>query len=456
MKSAILMAAGKGTRMHSDLPKVMHRVCGKPMIEHIIDQCKKASVERIVTVVGYGHEIVEEGMKGKCEFALQMPQMGTGHAVMQARQLEEEDGLTLVVNGDCPCIQSETLEQLLKECESADMVVLSAIVDDARSYGRIVRKEDGTIDRIVEFKDATPEEKAIREINTGIYCFNNKKLFKHLKDIENHNAQKEYYITDLVEIFNRNGLTVKASVAENNDEVAGVNDCYELSLADKWMRKRINEKWMRAGVTFVNPDVTYVGSDVTFGHDVTLYPNCTLTGKTYVGDGSVIMPNCWLENAVIGKNCTIDASRIIDSELKDEITVGPFAHIRGHSLVESKNRVGNFVEFKNNHMGYDSRCAHLTYLGDCEIGSHVNIGCGVVTVNYDGKNKWHTTVKDGAFIGSNANLIAPVTVGENSFVACGSTITDDVSDTDMAIARSKQVNKEGYGKAYLDKVRGNK
>lgn len=456
MKSAILMAAGKGTRMHSDLPKVMHQVCGKPMISHIIDQCRKASVERIVTVVGYGHEIIEDAMSTECEFALQMPQMGTGHAVMQAKQLQDEKGLTLVVNGDCPCIQSETLEQLFKECETADMVVLSAVVEDARSYGRIVRKEDGTIDRIVEFKDCSEEEKTIREINTGIYCFNNEKLFKHLKDIENNNAQNEYYITDLVEIFNRNGLIVKAAIAANNDEVAGVNDCYELSLADKWMRARINEKWMRAGVTFINPDVTYVGSDVSFGRDVTLYPNVTLTGKTYIGDGTVVMPNSWLENAVIGKNCTIDASRIIDSELKDEIKVGPFAHIRMHSLVESKNRIGNFVEFKNNHMGYDSRCAHLTYLGDCEIGSKVNIGCGVVTVNYDGKNKWRTTVKDGAFIGSNANLIAPVTVGENSFVACGSTITDSVEDTDMAIARARQVNKQGYGKAYLDKVRGKK
>ena len=191
MKSAILMAAGKGTRMHSDLPKVMHQVCGKPMLSHIIDNCRKASVERIVTIVGYGHEIVEAAMQNECEFALQMPQLGTGHAVMQATQLENEKGLTLVINGDCPCIQSETLEQLLKECEDADMVVLSAVVEDARSYGRIVRKENGNIDRIVEFKDCSEEEKAIREINTGIYCFNNEKLFKHLKDIENKNAQKE-------------------------------------------------------------------------------------------------------------------------------------------------------------------------------------------------------------------------------------------------------------------------
>lgn len=454
MKSAIIMAAGKGTRMNSDLPKVMHKVCEKPMIELLLDSLKQADVEKVVSVVGYGHELIEAEYQERCLFAIQEPQLGTGHAVMQAKQLENESGLTLVINGDCPCIQAETFNQLFKECESSDMVVLSAIVDDVRSYGRIVRSEDGTVKKIVETKDCSEEESKINEINTGIYCFKTEVLFKYLKEIENNNAQKEYYITDMVEILNSHNLTVKAMIAENNNEVAGINDCYELQLANIWLQQKINTDLMKQGVTFINASNTYVSQDVKIGKDVVLYPNIRLVGNVTIGDGTEIMSGCYIENSSIGNHCRIDSSRITDSEIRDEVNVGPNAHIRGHSIVESKNRIGNFVELKNCHIGYDSRCAHLSYLGDCEIGSKVNIGCGVVTVNYDGKNKWKTVVKDGAFIGSNANLIAPIVVEENAFVASGSTVTDDVPATDMAIARARQVNKPGYGKTYLDRVRG--
>lgn len=451
MKSAILMAAGKGTRMQSDLPKVMHKVCQKTMVEHLIDTVKQAGAEKVVTVVGYGHEVIEKAMEGKTEFALQEPQLGTGHAVMQAKQCEHVQGETLVVNGDCPCLTADTFEELYQEVKDAKMVVLTAILDDPSAYGRIIRDENGFIQRIVEFKDCTEDEKKINEINTGIYAFDNETLFSNLKDIQNNNAQSEYYITDLVEILNKKGLKVKAVVAKDNEEVAGVNDKYELARANQEMQKRINKEWMKKGVTMINPDATYIGADVKLEAEVILYPNVYLEGNTTVQRGTTILPQSFLDNAIIGKDCVIDSSRITDSEVKDNCTVGPFAHLRMHSVVESKNRIGNFVEFKNTNFGFDSRCAHLTYIGDSDIGSKVNIGCGVVTVNYDGKNKFRTVVKDGAFIGSNVNLIAPVTVGENAVVAAGSTATKDVPDGDMAIGRCRQENKPGYGTKYKNK-----
>ena len=452
MKSAIIMAAGKGTRMHSELPKVMHPVCQKPMLGHILDNLKKIQVDKIVTVVGFGHEQVEAAMRGQCEFVLQSPQLGTGHAVMQAAPvLSQAEGKTLVVNGDCPCIQSATYQGMLDALDQCGMVVLTAVLDDPKQYGRIIRNAEGMIEKIVEFKDCTEEQRKITEINTGIYCFDNQALFKHLEEIRNDNAQQEYYITDLVEIFNRHGLGVKAKIVEDSFEASGVNDKKELAQATRWMQKRINEHWMEEGVTLINPDSTYIGPDVVLGKDVTLYPNVYLEGNTVINDGTTILPQSFLVNAVIGKNCTVDSSRITDSIVHDEVKIGPYAHLRMNCEIDSKNRIGNFVEFKNTKFGFDSRCAHLTYLGDSEIGSKVNIGCGVITVNYDGKNKVHTVVKDGAFIGSNVNLIAPVTVGENAVVAAGSTATQDVPDGDMAIGRVRQENKPGYGLIYKNK-----
>ncbi len=451
MKSAIIMAAGKGTRMNSTLPKVMHELCSKPMIEHILDHLYEIKVEKIVTVVGYGHEVIEEAMHDKCMFALQEPQLGTGHAAMQAKVLEKYTGLTLVANGDCPRIQSSTYQKMYDECESAQMTVLTAILDDPKSYGRVVRNSEGYIQRIVEFKDCNEEEKKIKEINTGIYCFDNQVLFENLKEIKDENAQKEYYITDLVQILNEKNMKVKAVVIDDPKEAEGINDRVELADANSWLQRKINEKWMREGVTMINPNATYIGCDVTLEKDVIIYPNCTLLGKTKIQSGTTLLPNCFLVDASIGKNCTIDSSRIVNSEIRDDVTVGPYAHIRLESIVDDKNRIGNFVELKKTYIGVDSRCAHLTYLGDSDIGSKVNIGCGVVTVNYDGKNKSRTIVKDGAFIGSNVNLIAPIEVGENAVIAAGSTVNRNVESGSMAIARAKQENKEGYGIRYKTK-----
>lgn len=451
MKRAIIMAAGKGTRMMSDLPKVMHKLCEKPMIDCLLDTLNCVGVDEVVSVLGYGKEIIEDHLKDRSMIAVQMPQLGTAHAAMQANQFVGKKGLTLVINGDCPLITKETFEALFKQCEQSSMVVLTTLLDNPGSYGRIIRTSGTKISKIVEAKDASKSELEIKEINTGIYCFDNEVLFKYLKEVKNENAQKEYYITDLVQILNDNGLNVEAMIATSIDEVQGINTLSELAQANKTMRNRINSRHMDNGVVMINPEQTYIGFDVKIAANTTIYPNVYLNGNTIILEGTKLLSNCYLENAIIGKNCTIDGSRITDSEIQDEVTIGPSAHIRMQSFIESKVRIGNFVELKNSRIGYDSRCAHLTYIGDSDIGSKVNIGCGVVTVNYDGKHKYRTTVKDGAFIGSNVNLIAPVTVGFNAVVAAGSTCNHDVEDGAMAIARTKQENKPGYGEKYKNK-----
>ncbi len=451
MKSAIILAAGKGTRMKSDKPKCMHKVCDKTMIEHIIDTAKAAGATQVITIVGHQHEEIEEHLKGQCEFALQEQQLGTGHAVMQAKQCEDQDGVTLVINGDCPCIQKETLERLYQEAKEYSMVLSSIEFEDTKPYGRIVRDQDGWVKKIVEYKDCTEEEKKIKEMNAGIYAFDNQVLFSSLKELNNDNMQKEYYITDLVEIINQKGMKIQAIKIDDVQEVLGINDQVELAQANRYMQDKINLKWMREGVVMIDPSSTWVGADVQLEASVTLYPNITLEGKTKIAKGSTIFPQCFFNNAIIGENCNIRSSQIMDSEVKAHCNVGPFAHFRGNTIVEEKNRIGNFVEFKNTHFGYDSRCAHLTYLGDSTVGSKVNIGCGVVTVNYDGKNKFKTVIEDEAFVGSNSNLIAPITVGKRAVVAAGSTVTEDIHSGDMAIARSRQENKPGYGDKYKNK-----
>lgn len=298
-KNAIVMAAGKGTRMHSDLPKVLHPICGMSMAELIVHSLKKAGAERIVTVVGFGHEQVEKTLQGQCEFALQQPQLGTGHAVMQAKQLEGTDGITVVANGDVPCMRSETFGQLYDALNDADMAVLIVRLEDPSAYGRVVISPDGSVEKIVEFKDCNADEKAIHEINTGIYAFDNRKLFECLKLLKNDNAQKEYYITDLVKLFKQQGYRVKAVEAADQEEVQGVNDCSELAQREAVMRSRINESWMKKGVTMINPECTYIGPEVEIGKDVILYPNVTLYGKTVIGDGVTIYPNVFLKDEIV-------------------------------------------------------------------------------------------------------------------------------------------------------------
>lgn len=451
MRSAIVLAAGKGTRMKSSLNKVMHPVLNKPMIGHIIDSLKACQVDRIVVIVGHGAESVQTYLQDRVEYALQEPQLGTGHAVMQAEMLREELGDTIVLCGDGPCIQKETIEQAFAANKDHACTVLTAVLDDGARYGRIVRNDSGLVEKIVEAKDCTEEELAICEINTGIFCFKNQMLFEGLKEIKNENAQQEYYLTDLVEIFHKKGQSVNAMIVDDADETMGVNDRVDLSKANIWLKRHVNHQHMLNGVTIIDPENTYIDTDVVIGTDTTIYPNVYIQGKSVIGEHVTILPGSYLVNAIIHDGATIDSSKIVDSSVGAHATIGPMSHLRNHSEVSAHCRIGNFVEFKNTHFGEGSKCAHLTYLGDSDIGKHVNVGCGVVTVNYDGKNKFRTTVKDGAFIGSNCNLIAPVTVGENALLAAGSTITESIEDGDMGIARTRQSIMKGYGTKYKNK-----
>lgn len=451
MKSAVVLAAGKGTRMKSTLNKVMHPVLNKPMIGHIISSLKKCDVDRIVVVVGHGANSVKEYLGDGVEYVLQEPQLGTGHAVMQARGLEGFGGDTIVLCGDGPLIQSETIAAAFEANIGNACTVLTAQLDDGQRYGRIVRGVNGMVEKIVEAKDCSEEELKITEINTGIFCFNNKALFEGLKSITNDNAQDEYYLTDLVEIFNIKGERVNAMIVDDPDETMGVNDRIDLSKAAQWMKRHINHKHMLNGVTIMDVENTYIDADVTIGEDSIIYPNVHIQGNSVIGRGVEILPNSFIRNAQIGDGTSIDSSKIVESIVGAHVTVGPMSHLRNHTEIADNCRIGNFVEFKNSYFGEGSKCAHLTYIGDSDFGKKINVGCGVVTVNYDGKNKFRTTVKDGAFIGSNCNLIAPVTVGENVLLAAGSTITDSVDDGDMAIARSRQTIKKGFGTQYKNK-----
>ena len=307
------------------------------------------------------------------------------------------------------------------------------------------------VEKIVEAKDCSEEELKIREINTGIFCFKNQLLFENLKEIKNDNAQKEYYLTDLVEIFNRKQYRVNAMVVKDGDETMGCNDRIDLAKANKWLQRKTNEKHMLNGVTIIDPEHTYIDVDVEIGQDSVIYPNVHIQGVSKIGSKVEILPNSFLRNVRIEDNCVIDSSKIVESTVGKGTTIGPMSHLRNNTEICENVRIGNFVEFKNSHFGDGSKCAHLTYIGDSDFGKKINVGCGVVTVNYDGKHKFRTTVKDGAFIGSNCNLIAPVTIGENALLAAGSTITDSVEDGDMGIARARQTNKEGFGTKYKNK-----
>ena len=451
MRSAIVLAAGKGTRMKSDKCKVMHEVLHKPMIGHIVESLRKANVDRIVVVVGHGAESVKEYLKDSVEYALQEPQLGTGHAAMQAEMLKEEKGDTIILCGDGPCIQSETILKVFEANKDHACSVVTAVLEDGARYGRIVRNEKNLVEKIVEAKDCSSEELEIKEINTGIFCFKNELLFEGLKEIKNNNAQNEYYLTDLVEIFNKKGLSVNAMVVDDVDETMGVNDRVDLAKAQKWLKQHVNKKHMMNGVTLIDPDNTYIDTEVSIGVDSVIYPNVHFEGNTVIGNNVTIFPNSYLRNAVIEDGAVIDSSKVVESKVGANSTVGPMSHLRNNTVVASNCRIGNFVEFKNTNFGEGSKCAHLTYVGDSDVGKGVNFGCGVVTVNYDGKNKFRTTIKDGAFIGSNCNLIAPVTIGENALLAAGSTITSSVEDGDMGIARSRQSIKKGYGTVYKNK-----
>jgi len=448
-KYAIVLAAGKGTRMKSKLYKVLHPVCGKPMVQHVVDHVKSVGVQNVVTVVGHGAELVKTQLGENSEYALQADQLGTAHAVIQAAPvLKDKEGTTLVICGDTPLITPETIQALFEEHErlQAKATILTAHLEDSTGYGRIIRSNDGSVQKIVEHKDATPEELTVQEINTGTYCFDNKALFEALNEVNNDNSQGEYYLPDVIEILKEKNEVVAAYKTPNFDETLGVNDRYALSMAETLMRKVINKKHMLNGVTIIDPASTYISADTVIGEDTIIYPGTMIYGNSIIGSDCVIGPNSEIIDSEIGNKTSIKQSVVHESKIGDSTTVGPFAHIRPATTLGNEVRIGNFVETKKVTFGNGSKASHLSYIGDAEVGQGVNIGCGSITVNYDGKNKFKTIIEDNVFVGCNSNLIAPVTVKQGSYIAAGSTITDEVPEDSLAIARARQVTKEGYYK----------
>ena len=444
---AIVLAAGQGTRMKSKLYKVLHPVCGKPMVQHVVDHIGTLNVERIVTVVGHGAEMVKEQLGEQSEYVLQAEQLGTAHAVQQAEPiLGTLEGTTLVVCGDTPLIRPETMQALFDyhTSQNAKATILTAVASDPTGYGRILRDEKGNVAQIVEQKDATEEQRKVTEINTGTYCFDNKALFEALKLVKNDNAQGEYYLPDVIEILQKQGEIVAAYVTDNFDETLGVNDRVALSQAEEIMRARINERHMRNGVTIINPATTHISADTVIGSDTVIQSGCVIEGNTVIGEDCIIGPNSHIVNSVIGRATTIHSSVVLDSTVGNETAVGPFAHLRPASSLGDHVKIGNFVEVKKSKLGDNTKVSHLSYIGDAEVGDNCNIGCGTITVNYDGKNKFKTIIENDVFVGCNSNLVAPVTLGTGSFIAAGSTVTKNVPADALAIARAKQENKLNY------------
>jgi bifunctional UDP-N-acetylglucosamine pyrophosphorylase / glucosamine-1-phosphate N-acetyltransferase len=444
---AVILAAGQGTRMKSKLYKVLHPVCGKPMVLHVVNQMEKLNIQEMVTIIGHGAEQVQAQLGNKSKYALQEKQLGTAHAVLQAKEiLGGKDGITIVVCGDTPLIKAETMEALFNQHIelSAKATVLTAKVEDPTGYGRIIRNDTGLVEKIVEHKDATEAERFISEINTGTYCFDNKALFAALELVSNDNVQGEYYLPDVIEILKKQGEVVSAYQTSEFEETLGVNDRKALAEAEQIMRKRINENHMKNGVTIIDSSNTYIDADVTIGMDTMIYPGTIIRGNTVIGEDCHIGPNTEMDSCQVGNETVIRQSVAQKSSIGSNVNIGPFAHIRPQSEIHDKAKIGNFVEMKKSIFGSGSKASHLSYIGDAEVGSNVNFSCGAITVNYDGKNKYVTKIEDDAFVGCNSNLVAPVTIGKGSLIAAGSTITENVPSDALSIARARQVNKENY------------
>lgn len=444
---SIILAAGEGKRMKSKIAKPLQVAGGKALIDWVLDAVSGAGAERNIVVIGHMADSMREHLGEGVEYAYQYEQLGTGHAVMQGIEpIADERGTVMIVCGDAPIVTAETLKSAYDEHCAANRAatVITAICDDPTGYGRIVR-QGGNVIRIVEQKDASEEEKAIKEMNSGMYMFNIQKLKRALSKLSNNNAQGEYYLTDVIEILINDGETIGAYVADF-EETIGVNDRIQLAEADRILNRRMVYNLMREGVCVINPETVRVEAGVKVGCDTVIYPGTILEGNTTIGEDCIIGPNTRIKNCKIGNKTEVQSSVALDSEVGDNTSVGPFAYIRPNSKIGNNIKVGDFVEVKNATIGNGTKISHLTYVGDADVGERVNFGCGTVTVNYDGVNKHRTTIEDDCFIGCNTNLVAPVTVKKFSYTAAGSTITDEVPEESLAIARARQVVKQGWRK----------
>ncbi|QXE89829.1 bifunctional UDP-N-acetylglucosamine diphosphorylase/glucosamine-1-phosphate N-acetyltransferase GlmU [Geomonas subterranea] len=448
--SAIVLAAGMGTRMKSGLVKVMHPVAGSPMIDWSVAAAFAAGVERCVLVVGHQQEKVRDFFGGRPEvgFALQAEQLGTGHAVRCAMPGIDSDAETvLILCGDTPLLTADSLRDMLAAHgqSGACVTVMTATLDNPFGYGRIVKDADGKVVAITEQKDASEAERLIREVNAGVYCVDRAFLAEAVDKLDNDNAQKEYYLTDVVRQANARGLACRSFQVSDPLEISGVNDRVQMAEAAAVLRRRINRELMLSGVTIIDPGAVYIDHGVKIGRDSVVYPGAVIKGNTVIGERCKIGQNTLIEGCRIADDVVVKAGSVLeDSKVGPEAAIGPMAHLRPGTELSAQVKIGNFVETKKAFMGEGSKASHLTYLGDATIGRDVNIGCGTITCNYDGVNKHKTVIEDGVFVGSDVQLVAPVTVGKNSLIAAGTTVTKDVPADSLAIARSPQVNKEGW------------
>ena len=445
-KCALVLAAGQGKRIKSDLPKVLHKVCGKEMVNHVIDTIRKAGIQDANIIIGKGAELVKERTAEKdVTYSLQLEQLGTGHAVQCASEfLRGKKGTVAVFAGDTPLIKESTIKNLFNTHieEKNAATILTAIVDDPTGYGRIIRSGNEVL-KIVEHKDCNEEELKVNEMNSAIYCFDIELLYESLSKLSNNNEQGEYYLTDVIEILKSAGHNIGAVVTDF-EETIGVNSRAQLAQAEEILKDRINLKHMENGVTLIDPKTTYIGIDVEIGKDTIIYPNNIFEGNTIIGERCIIYQNSRIKDSIIKNEVDIQSSVILDSSIGNNTTVGPFAYIRPESKIGEKARIGDFVEIKKSTIGDGTKVSHLTYIGDAEVGKECNFGCGTVVVNYDGKKKYKTIIGDHSFIGCNTNLVSPVEVGDNTYIAAGSTITSEVQEGDLAVARAKQRNIKGW------------
>lgn len=451
MNISIILAAGEGTRMKSKKSKVLHEVCNKPILDYVVKASRGANVSKNIIVVGrnreelmekyYGEDLIFKEQKIGPEYPY-----GTGYALMQTIDEIEDEANVLILYGDTPLIKEETIRELLEFHgeRKLDGTVLTALVDEPFGYGRIVRDLDGSLLKIVEEKDSSLEEKAIKEINSGIYVFNGRLLKYALGKIDNKNAQNEYYATDVIKVLKDEACKLGAFILEDQEEILGVNSREQLAFCEKVMRERINSSHMANGVTIIDPSNTYIDDSVIIGRDTIIYPGVTLLGETKIGEDTIIKGDTLIIDSILENNIEIISSTIEESEIKSYTKIGPYSHLRPNSKIGESVKIGNFVEVKNSTLGNGTKASHLAYVGDADIGKDVNIGCGVVFVNYNGREKFRTRIGDNAFIGSNSNLVAPITVNKHAYIAAGSTIVNTVEEGVLSIARAKQVDKPGW------------
>jgi bifunctional UDP-N-acetylglucosamine pyrophosphorylase/glucosamine-1-phosphate N-acetyltransferase len=446
--TTIILAAGEGKRMKSALPKVLHRLAGKPLLGHVLEACEKLGATRRLVVVGKGREAVEEWLDGRAEIAHQTEQLGTGHAVMVAEPLlGDETEAVFVLSGDTPLITVETLQGVVDQFKESDpaAVMVTAEMDDPTGYGRVIRDETGAVVGIVEEKDTDSAERAVKEINTGIYCFDKERLFAALKMIGNDNKQGEYYLTDVISALRREGGAIVASPAAP-DEVMGVNSRADLAEAERVMQARLKRRFMDQGVTFILPETTYLETDVEIARDAVIMPQCYLEAGTRIETGVKIGPGVRTINSRIGAGAEISYAVLRDCEIEENVSVGPYCSLRPGATLRAGAKAGTFVEIKKSDVGAGSKVPHLSYIGDAEIGVDVNIGAGSITCNYDGAQKHKTVIEDGVFLGSDTMMIAPIRIGKGSSTGAGSSISHDVPPDSLAIERTEQRTIAGWAK----------